>query len=1111
MGDRQAFLVAASLALSVLLSVPSAAQPAAMVADIATSGVNRPVPFFPPTPVRWGNSLFFFADDGVHGQELWASDGTAEGTRMVLDICPGDCLSGFSSPITVHDGALYFVANDGLHGRELWRSDGTADGTRMVLDGVPGTASSSPEWLTSCGSALLFVAGDPEHGRELWASDGTAAGTSLLADIDPAGSSRPGGFVVWNGVAYFSADDGVHGREPWRTDGTAAGTWMVRDIHAGFAGSVSFDLSYVDDFYLPAALDGALLFAADDGVHGTELWRSDGTEGGTELVVDLVPGTSSDSSSPNELTRLGDAVYFAADSSLGRELWASDGTASGTHLVRDIAPGAASARPFRFVVAGDRLFFAATTDALGTELWTSDGTSAGTVLVEDLAPGPDGGLALSAVGGLNAFGDRVLMTARDPAHGKEPWVSDGTPGGTFRLADLNAGAAGAFDGIFHGLITGVLTGRAYFFGFSDTVGSELWRTDGTVAGTSLVEDIDTQQSSVPDLDFLHWTELASAGGQIFLRADDAVHGAQLWRIDGTAAGTVRLTDLPANSITDLPYRLTSLGDQLLFTAEGSADHGALWSSDGTVAGTAPVVPDGSPSRPRDPTELTPFAGAVFFNATDPSGNGALWRSDGTEPGTAPYLAPEAQDLEPLGNALFLGRRTGLWKTHGTSGGFEVQLADVEVNDLHGASSLLFFAGRDDATGAELWASDGTPSGTHRVLDLRAGPEGSISSYPFEHSTVPTDRPPFGDDGPQIATVPSRDEAFFLADDGIHGTELWRSDGTADGTFLLRDIAAGERSSIPRYLTIVRGIAYFVADDGIHGAELWRSDGTSDGTILLADIEPGERSSLPASLHEIFGHLIFSAWRLDDGRELWLSDGAPERTRRLQDINPGTGSSTPDQFTLASGRLYFTATDGTHGFEPWALPATPPRIEAAMSVAGDSSQGGVVVYTLVLTNLGTFAQLDNPGAEVVDVLPPGLSVLAVHADGGSVTVDPPPLPGPLSGSRAAPRAGGSETEVTWNGSIPGEGAVVITIEARIDSMLPLGATLANQATVHFDGDGSGDNETSAPSDDPGTSAPADPTLLVVGGDSVLAIPELSLPGLLIFGLLLLSAGLSALRP
>jgi len=1079
---------------------PAMSQPAAMVADIATTGVNHPeFLFFTPIPVQLNGALYFFADDGVHGSELWRSDGTGEGTRMVFDLCPGNCHGQASSLITVVGSTLFFAANDGVHGRELWRSDGTEAGTWMVADAVPGPGSSSPLWLTPFGSDLLYSAIDPEHGWELWKSDGTAVGTSLLADINPSGPSHPSSFVVWNGVAYFSADDGSHGTELWRTDGTSAGTWMVRDIDGGPSGSVGYDQSPLSDFFSPVALDGYLVFAANDGVHGTELWRTDGTPSGTELVLDLNPGGTFDSSNPSQLRRFAGAIYFRADTAAaGPELWMTDGTAAGTHMVRDIVPGPDGSGPSNLTVAGDHLFFSAWTEGAGSELWTTDGTPGGTVQVDDIVPGPTGALAAVALHGIDPFGERVLFSAWDESHGLEPWVSDGTPEGTLRLADLDAGVADAFEWILQPMVSRALDGRAYFFGQSDTVGYELWGTDGTVAGTTLVKDIDTQFSSIPDMFLLRWTEMAAAGGNVFLRADDAVHGAELWRTGGQAEAAVRLTDIDQASLDQVPFRLTPMGDRLLFTAKASTDHTTLWSSDGTQAGTAPVVPDGSPARPLDPMHLTPFAGALFFGANDLSARSSLWRSDGTESGTAPYLSQGVGDLEPLGDTLFFTRSTGLWKTDGAPGGSASQVAAVDADELHAARSLLFFAGKDNSAGTEPWVSDGTAAGTHRLLDVRPGPEGSIQPSPFEDVLVP-ERPPFAE-GPQIVTIPTRDAAFFIADDGVHGTELWWSDGTGGGTFLLRDIAPGDRPSSPRYLTVVREVAYFVADDGVHGAELWRSDGTPEGTTLLDDIEPGERSSLPASLHEIFGHLVFSAWRLDDGRELWLSDGTPERTRRLQDINPGKGSSSPGRFTLAGHRLYFTATDGVHGFEPWALPATPPLVEATLAVSGDRSPGGTVLYTLVLANHGTFAQLDNPGPELVDVLPAGLLVLAAHADSGSVEVDPPP----------AALAASPSTEVTWNGSIPGDGQVVITIEARIDPVLRVGTTLSSQAIVQFDGDGTGDNETTTASDDPGTSGPADPTLLVVGAVSVLPIPALSGAGLLLLGLLLLTGGLAILR-
>jgi ELWxxDGT repeat protein len=162
-----------------------------------------------------GNILFFRADDGEHGWELWKSDGTQSGTIMVKDINP----TGWSEPddLTAMGGTLFFVASDGMHGRELWTSSGSAAGTTIIKDITPGAGGETvPGGLTAVGNILFFSADDGVHGRELWTSDGTAAGTTMVQDLSPGtASADPSQFTRVGTTVFFTAQTPATGRELW--------------------------------------------------------------------------------------------------------------------------------------------------------------------------------------------------------------------------------------------------------------------------------------------------------------------------------------------------------------------------------------------------------------------------------------------------------------------------------------------------------------------------------------------------------------------------------------------------------------------------------------------------------------------------------------------------------------------------------------------------------------------------------------------------------------------------------------------------------------------------------------------------------------------------------
>ena len=220
-----------------------------------------------------GGVTYFTANDGVHGNELWKTDGTSAGTEMVKDIFPvGEGILGLgdSSPTEITDvnGTLFFVV-EASHKNELWKSDGTAAGTVLLNELGLAFRRISRNLLTAVGGTLFFQNYDATTGLELWKSDGTAAGTVLVKDILPGSTtSIPSAFTNLNGTLYFSANDGVHGPKLWKSDGTAAGTVVFDPAGSGASSIIEYD--------------GGFVFRGSGG-----LWRSDGTEAGTTMVKDI--------------------------------------------------------------------------------------------------------------------------------------------------------------------------------------------------------------------------------------------------------------------------------------------------------------------------------------------------------------------------------------------------------------------------------------------------------------------------------------------------------------------------------------------------------------------------------------------------------------------------------------------------------------------------------------------------------------------------------------------------------------------------------------------------------------------------------------------------------
>ncbi|MHC4899797.1 MAG: ELWxxDGT repeat protein, partial [Planctomycetota bacterium] len=296
--------------------------------------------------------------------------------------------------LTALGATLFFTANDGATGTELWKSDGTTNGTVLVRDIQNGASGSSPTFLMVMGSTLFLRANDGTSGGELWKSDGTKSGTVLVKDIRKGSfSGVSSGFTVVGGkTLFFGANDGTAGTELWKSDGSANGTVLVKDIHKGTKGTTLLGL---------ADLNGTLLFSANDDSSGLELWKSDGSTEGTAMIKDIRPGPGS--SYPRWMMAVGSrfAWFVADDGQTGFELWRTDGTAKGTVLTDDINSGSRGSSPSYFTASAGDLIFTADDGIKGTEVWKlslgafalstgagcGDGHRAPTMAASDPVPG----------------------------------------------------------------------------------------------------------------------------------------------------------------------------------------------------------------------------------------------------------------------------------------------------------------------------------------------------------------------------------------------------------------------------------------------------------------------------------------------------------------------------------------------------------------------------------------------------------------------------------------------------------------------------------------------------------------------------------------------------
>ena len=594
-----------------------------------------------------------------------------------------------------------------------------------------------------------------------------------------------------------------------------------------------------------------------------------------------------------------------------------------------------------------------------TTVWKTDGTLAGTRAVKSFGSSDCYGVCYGSTAlALPATAPQaegiVLFNGANETNEEELWVTDGTALGTTPV--LTTGDAAARPNHVDDLL--LFDGLAYFAGFTEAHGEEIWFSDGTEEGTGMLEEIAAGDDG--NINSLTLTPLG-----LFFRAWQSSIGHEPHWFNGDSIEN--LGNIRANG-SSYPHSFVTLGSKACYAAEDDSNGEEVFCTDTSTYETTllkDIAPEGE--------DIPEYPG---INGRSPSTftrrvlgrNYSLWTSDGTPEGTARVFDDHeiAEDNSSNRTMLALSNRVVFIANYADTGSpmlFQSQGTSLLTTKLSEATlapnntkkywqiinGLLYFRADDGETGFELWSSDGTAEGTGLVLDLN---QATNSSEPF------SDVRRLGD------------QVVFTANyDGDEvGTELFVSDGTANGTVMLKDINPGAASSSPWFMGRLGDEWLFSAYEPVGGREIWKTDGTPEGTEQVAEIFPGSEVSSWLGNAIVFGNHIYFSGNDDSGKELWKTDGTFLGTSRVKDINPGTigdspRSSYPSNFGVFQNKLYFQADEDQSGDELWESDGTSDGTQLVADIRSGSSGSYPHHLRPTPSYLYFVARTDDPGEQL----------------------------------------------------------------------------------------------------------------------------------------------------
>jgi ELWxxDGT repeat protein len=495
-----------------------------------------------------------------------------------------------------------FFSDDSRVGHELWVTDGTAPGTRLVRDLTPEVSLDrypsvdSPQFIASSGSQVWFSTLNAAWPNSLWRSDGTSVGTVAIASTNPALSSALSNAKSVDVPANASGNGGVFpfvittqddDYELWQAGGLdESATRLLKRFERPPVGFAIQPPSLFTPLLMPNHEQFFFIAPNSEGV--SELWGSDGTPAGTILLnTPFFPSLAAFTPSGRAFTPWKNRVYMAAGNTFdrGAEWWTSDGTPAGTLLLKDIYPDSVDSVVQMLTGIGDR-FFALSDSPNGFELWVSEGTAATTRLVKRLS---DKQFSYPQAHSFVAHNNKLFFSTPNAATYGQPdalfelWVTDGTEQKTQRLGQFPTYPVTELT-VFRDLL---------FFNGNGPNGRELWVSDGTAAGTKQLIDLSPGTTKVrTDCERISETDFDCSNASFYDQPNSSelssltvqgdwlyfiLNNRDLYRTDGTVAGTQKLQTM-GNISAGNPARILKWNQKLLITGYDAArDRVQLWS------------------------------------------------------------------------------------------------------------------------------------------------------------------------------------------------------------------------------------------------------------------------------------------------------------------------------------------------------------------------------------------------------------------------------------------------------------------------------------------------------------------------------------------------------